>query len=236
MLDEARAIGELVRRARRDPARARPQRRTGDRRRGRAPQRRDHRPRRPAAASDRARRRAVFGETVDYVLKHAPCRVIVVTAAREAPREPLLGARSASSRSCSSRSASRSSSARPPPAVGGGRATSLGALFVALGAGRLYARAQAACADGAKLRGFERVLDAPSLSSVAYGEIALLALLRARDRRAHALGLTPLVLLAVGRALPPRRALVRRGHGRDPRDRAAPRRSSAARSTTSPAS
>ena len=34
-----------------------------------------------------------------------------------------------------------------------------------------------------KLRGFERVLDAPALFSVAYGEIALVDLLRARDRR-----------------------------------------------------
>ena len=34
-----------------------------------------------------------------------------------------------------------------------------------------------------KLRGFQRVLDAPALFSVAYGEIAVLDLLRARHRR-----------------------------------------------------
>ena len=32
--------------------------------------------------------RAVFGRTVDYVLKHAPCRVMVA-----ASREPAIGSR-----------------------------------------------------------------------------------------------------------------------------------------------
>jgi APA family basic amino acid/polyamine antiporter len=36
------------------------------------------------APRERARRRAIFGRTADFVLKHAPCRVMVVAAARQA--------------------------------------------------------------------------------------------------------------------------------------------------------
>jgi APA family basic amino acid/polyamine antiporter len=49
-----------------------------------------------------------------------------------------------------------------------------------------------------KLRGFERVLDAPSLFAVAYGEIASSLYLALGIVAAQALGLTPLVLLLTG--------------------------------------
>jgi APA family basic amino acid/polyamine antiporter len=49
-----------------------------------------------------------------------------------------------------------------------------------------------------KLRGFERVLDAPSLFAVAYGEIASSLYLALGIVAAAALGLTPLVLLLTG--------------------------------------
>ncbi len=49
-----------------------------------------------------------------------------------------------------------------------------------------------------KLRGFERVLDAPSLFAVAYGEIASSLYIALGIVAAQALGLTPLVLLLTG--------------------------------------
>ena len=49
-----------------------------------------------------------------------------------------------------------------------------------------------------KLRGFQRVLDAPALFSVAYGEIASSLYFALGIVAAHALGLTPLVLLGAG--------------------------------------
>ena len=49
-----------------------------------------------------------------------------------------------------------------------------------------------------KLRGFERVLDAPSLFAVAYGEIASSLYIALGIVAATALGLTPLVLLVAG--------------------------------------
>ncbi len=49
-----------------------------------------------------------------------------------------------------------------------------------------------------KLRGFERVLDAPALFAVAYGEIASSLYLALGIVAAQALGLTPLVLLLTG--------------------------------------
>ena len=69
-----------------------------------------------------------------------------------------------------------------------------------------------------KLRGFERVLDAPALFSVAYGEIASSIYFALGIVAAYALGFTPLVLLGAGVVLPARRALVRRGHRGDPGD------------------
>ena len=49
-----------------------------------------------------------------------------------------------------------------------------------------------------KLSGFQRVLDAPALFSVAYGEIASSIYFALGIVAAHALGLTPLVLLGAG--------------------------------------
>ena len=144
---------------------------------------------------------AIFGKTVDYVLKHAPCRVMVV-------RRPERGM-----------------SALPRATVGvfgvvfvvlgiamivltrGARRRRrllIGALFIALGAGRLY------LLDGAaesvirlsrvarKLPGLQRVLDAPPLFSVAYGEIASSIYFALGIVARNALGLTPVVLLAIG--------------------------------------
>ena len=62
-----------------------------------------------------------------------------------------------------------------------------------------------------KLPLLQRVLDAPSLFSVAYGEIASSIYFALGIIALYALGLTPLVLLGVGVALPRRRALVRGG-------------------------
>ena len=71
----------------------------------------------------------------------------------------------------------------------------LGALFVALGVGRDPAGAQA---WHVKVRGFERVLDAPALFAVAYDEIGSSIYFALGIVAAQALGLTPLVLLATG--------------------------------------
>src|SRR2546425_3309706 len=49
-----------------------------------------------------------------------------------------------------------------------------------------------------KVPGLQRVLDAPALASVAYGEIASSIYLALGIIALHALGLTPAVLLAVG--------------------------------------
>jgi len=49
-----------------------------------------------------------------------------------------------------------------------------------------------------KIQGLERVLDVPSLAAVAYGEIASSIYFALGIIAAHALGLTPLVLLLVG--------------------------------------
>ena len=87
-----------------------------------------------------------------------------------------------------------------------------------------------------KLPGLQRVLDAPALFSVAYGEIASSIYFALGIIALHALGLTPR-----GAARRPAcsssssRSRTPRGPPRS-RRRAAPRRSSAARSTTSPAS
>ena len=69
-----------------------------------------------------------------------------------------------------------------------------------------------------KIPGLQRVLDAPALFSVAYGEIASSIYVALGIIVVHALGLAPEVLLARRRALPGRLALLRRGHGRDPGD------------------
>ena len=51
-----------------------------------------------------------------------------------------------------------------------------------------------------KLRGFERVLDAPALFAIAYGEIASSLYIALGIVAGVALGLTPLVLLVAGAA------------------------------------
>ena len=80
---------------------------------------------------------------------------------------------------------------------GGGVGVILGGLFVALGVGRLLMlRRKSVVAR--KLPGFRRELDARALFSVAYGEIASSIYFALGVLAAHALGFTPLVLLAVG--------------------------------------
>ena len=105
----------------------------------------------------------------------------------------------------------------------GGSGLALGYLFGALlvfaGAFRLYLSREAAWRGSCP--GLQRVLDAPSLAAVAYGEIASSHLLRARRRRALRARLHPLGAAARRPALPARRALVRRGDGGDAGDRAA---------------
>ena len=86
-----------------------------------------------------------------------------------------------------------------------------------------------------KLKGFERVLDAPSLFAVAYGEIASSLYIALGIVAAQALGLTPLVLLSPARSSSSSRSPTRRARPRFPR-RVARRRSSGGRSTTSPGS
>ena len=74
----------------------------------------------------------------------------------------------------------------------------LGGLFVALGVGRLTLLGEGRPLVARKLRGFQRVLDAPALFSVAYGEIASSIYFALGIVAAYALGLTPLVLLGAG--------------------------------------
>src|SRR6188768_3833706 len=86
-----------------------------------------------------------------------------------------------------------------------------------------------------KLRGFQRVLDAPALFSVAYGEIASSIYFALGIVAAYALGLTPLVLLLAGVFFMIGRCRTPRGRPRFRRP-AARRRSSVAPSTTCSAS
>ena len=71
-----------------------------------------------------------------------------------------------------------------------------------------------------KVRGFERVLDAPALFAIAYGEIGASIYFALGIVAAAALGLTPVVLArSPGVLFVARRALVRGGHRGDPGDR-----------------
>ena len=74
----------------------------------------------------------------------------------------------------------------------------LGALFIVLGVARFTLERKRIRLVARKLRGFERVLDAPSLFAVAYGEIASSLYIALGIVAATALGLTPLVLLVTG--------------------------------------
>ena len=76
-----RAIAELYGVSVTERLVTRPPRRPGDRRRGDAAPERDHRHGRAARWRGR---RGVFSDTVDFVLKHAPCRVMVVAGQRAA--------------------------------------------------------------------------------------------------------------------------------------------------------
>ena len=73
----------------------------------------------------------------------------------------------------------------------------MGALFVALGVARVRTGAEAPLM-ARKVRGFERVLDAPALFAIAYGEIGASIYVALGIVAAAALGLTPLVLLLTG--------------------------------------
>ena len=162
------------------------------------------------------RKRAVFGHTVDYVLKNAPCRVMV-TASTEAGVKLYRERR-------------RRARARPSSGIGvallavtaanGGGVLGfmLGGLFVALGVGRLTLLRRGRPLMARKLRGFQRVLDAPALFSVAYGEIASSLYFALGIVAAYALGLTPARAARRRRLLPDRLALVRGGDGGDPGD------------------
>ena len=70
-----------------------------------------------------------------------------------------------------------------------------------------------------KLPRLERVLDAPALFSIAYGEIASSIYFALGVIALYALGFTPARAARRRRLLRDRRALVRRGHDVDPRDR-----------------
>ena len=69
-----------------------------------------------------------------------------------------------------------------------------------------------------KLPRLQRVLDAPALASVAYGEVASSLYFALGIVALHALGLTPVVLARRRRALPRRHAVVRRGDDRRSRE------------------
>ena len=140
----------------------------------------DHRPR--LAAQVTSLRGAGGGLRQDRRLRPQAraCRVLV-TASRSR-REAVRRSRSSSSRPCSSRSASRCSSAPPSPAAASS-ATSLGALFIVLGVAPLHARAPEAALMARKLRGFERVLDAPVAVRGRVRRDRIVALHRARHRR-----------------------------------------------------
>src|SRR5262249_9126563 len=64
--------------------------------------------------------------------------------------------------------------------------------------GALHARAPEAPLLGGKLRGFERVIDAPALFAIGYGEIASSLYIALGIVAGAALGFTPLVLLVTG--------------------------------------
>ena len=126
----------------------------------------------------------------------------------------------------------RAARRRPPRTAAASLGFLLGGLFIALGVGRLtlLRRARSRWPGSS---GFERVLDAPALFSVAYGEIA--------SSIYFALGIVAALRARADAGRPARRgrrsscssrSRTRRARPRS-RRRAARRRSSAARSTTS---
>ena len=141
---------------------------------------RDRRPRRAAPRAGAPRRR-VFGTTVDYVLKHAPCRVIVAAAADGSVNRFYRGRPSCSpSRSSGSASPCRASR----PWHGGGRRRLPARRALRRGRRRAAVPARGGALDGAQAAAASAPCSARRrCSRVAYGEIASLDLLRARDRR-----------------------------------------------------
>ena len=124
-------------------------------------------------------------------------RTVACWSRRRSPREGVLARGARLLARCSSRSASRSSSA-PPRAGGGVVGYVLGALFIVLGVARFTLERQRRSLVARKLRGFERVIDAPSLFAIAYGEIASSLYIALGIVAGAALGFTPLVLLVTG--------------------------------------
>ena len=121
----------------------------------------------------------------------------MVAAARSARREPGLPAR----RCSSSALLAIVLGVRAPRAARRTRAAArvgfaVGALFVALGVGPPLSPEASRVAR--KLPQLQRVLDAPALASVAYGEIASSIYFALGIIALHALGLTPVVLGVVG--------------------------------------
>ena len=197
-LDEARAIGESYGVRVLEPARsapAAPARRSSRRPSGAAP--RSSSSARRAGTSGRRGGR-VFGATVDYVLKNAPCRVLVTR--RDRGRSVKLYRGAVVVLALAVRRHRRRAARRH------GRR---GRRRARLRARRALPRARRRAADAApqggavtlmarKLRGFERILDAPALFAVAYGELASSIYFALGIVAAYALGLTPLVLLVTG--------------------------------------
>ena len=228
-------LGELYG-VRRDRA-ARPRSRSAGRAIVDEAERRQQRDRRPRRAARRQRGAPIFGDTADYVLKHAPCRVMVARRPRRRGMKRAARERRPPSLARRVRSAIGFALLIVTALHGGGIVGFvLGALFVARGL-RTALPSDGACAwpasspaSSARLDAHDALLASPTARSPRSIYFAL-GDHRAARARAHAA--RPARRRA---ALPRRRALVRRGHDRAAARRAARRRSSGARSTTSPAS
>ena len=85
-----------------------------------------------------AGKRAIFGDTVDFVLKHAPCRVMVAAAKEQSDEREALPARRVAARAHDRGARLRDPRRRRRVHGGGTSGFLIGALFVALGSGRLY--------------------------------------------------------------------------------------------------
>ena len=161
----------------------------------------------------RQARAPVFGDTTDYVLKHAPCRVMVVGA--RAPRDACTAATAIAVRHrhrcvCSASrfvgdrlsALSRSVSARASSRRGGRSCAASRRIARELASSPTGARARLPtfCAKSVarKLPRLQRRLGAADLFGVAYGEIASSIYFALGIIAARALGLTPYVLLATG--------------------------------------
>ena len=143
----------------------------------------------------RTRTSAIFGKTADYVLRHAPCRVMIAAAQEGAPDARARLVVFAAATFVGLGVALVVQTAR----TGGGIGYLLGVLFVALGVGTPVPPARRKGELMArKLPVLQRVLGAPTLFSVAYGEIASSIYFALGIIAGHALGLTPQVLLLTG--------------------------------------